>query len=79
MSALIARLAPYSMLALAIAGVVIWGLIERNAATCQCQGGPAARPEASGHRNQSRHRHGEGLCGTGHARLRSVSCHARCF
>ena len=32
MSALIARLAPYSMLALAIAGVVIWGLIERNAA-----------------------------------------------
>jgi hypothetical protein len=32
MSALIARLAPYSMIALAIAGVVIWGLIERNAA-----------------------------------------------
>jgi len=32
MSALIERLAPYSMLALAIAGVVIWGLIARNAA-----------------------------------------------
>ena len=32
MSALIARLAPYSMIALVIAGVVIWGLIERNAA-----------------------------------------------
>lgn len=32
MSGLIARLAPYSMIALAIAGVVIWGLIERNAA-----------------------------------------------
>jgi hypothetical protein len=32
MSALIARLAPYSMIALAIAGVLIWGLIERNAA-----------------------------------------------
>jgi hypothetical protein len=32
MSVLIARLAPYSMIALAIAGVVIWGLIERNAA-----------------------------------------------
>lgn len=32
MIALIARLAPYSMIALAIAGVVIWGLIERNAA-----------------------------------------------
>jgi hypothetical protein len=30
-SALIARLAPYSMIALAIAGVVIWALIERNA------------------------------------------------
>jgi hypothetical protein len=32
MSALIARLAPYSMIALVIAGVLIWGLIERNAA-----------------------------------------------
>jgi hypothetical protein len=32
MSALIGRLAPWSLIALAIAGVVIWGLLERNAA-----------------------------------------------
>ena len=32
MSALIGRLAPYSLIALAIAGVIIWGLLERNAA-----------------------------------------------
>jgi hypothetical protein len=32
MSALLGRLAPYSLIALAIAGVVIWGLIQRNAA-----------------------------------------------
>jgi hypothetical protein len=31
-SALIARLAPWSLVALVIAGVVIWGLVERNAA-----------------------------------------------
>jgi hypothetical protein len=32
MSALITRLAPWSMIGLALAGLVIWGLIERNAA-----------------------------------------------
>jgi hypothetical protein len=32
MNALITRLAPWSMIGLALAGLVIWGLIERNAA-----------------------------------------------
>ena len=32
MSTLITRLAPWSMIGLALAGLVIWGLIERNAA-----------------------------------------------
>jgi hypothetical protein len=32
MSILITRLAPWSMIGLALAGLVIWGLIERNAA-----------------------------------------------
>jgi hypothetical protein len=32
MSALIAKIAPWSLIALAIAGLVIWGLVERTAA-----------------------------------------------
>jgi hypothetical protein len=88
MSALIARLAPYSMIALAIAGVVIWGLIERNAAIGtelaaakgvieQTEKDKAANAKAV--QQLAQKLQGEGLCGTGHARLRSVSCHARCF
>jgi hypothetical protein len=91
MAALIARLAPWSVIALAAAGFVIWGGRDqarggrgRHRAAREGPGGERqsrgpARPEAQRHRNQGHHCHGEGLCGAGHARVRSVSCHACCF